>query len=101
MATSRTGTTQGKRFRTDTLRAALTQGQTHCPDCGIPLAWDTSKQPDSPEADHIIPHSLGGTDTPDNGRVICRHCNQSRGHGRIKNRQAKPATRTTTTLVQW
>lgn len=100
MTTSRTGTTQGKRFRTDTLRAALTQGQTHCPDCHTELAWGTSKQPNSPEADHITPHSLGGTNTPDNGRVTCRHCNQRRGNRPIQKQQPR-TPRTTTTLIQW
>lgn len=102
MPTSRTGTTQGKRFRQETLRAAINAGQTHCPDCQVQLAWGTSKQPDSPEADHITPHSRGGTDRPDNGRVICRHCNQSRGNRSIRKRpESAHRTATNTTLINW
>lgn len=102
MTTSRTGTAQGKRFRKDTLRQALSQGLTHCPDCGTQLAWGTSRLPASPEADHIIPHSHGGTDTQDNGRVICRHCNQSRGNKPVPAHKRQPVTpKTTTTLIRW
>lgn len=31
--------------------------------------------------DHILPRSLGGGDTPDNLRAMCRRCNSSRGNG--------------------
>ena len=30
--------------------------------------------------DHIIPISKGGTNEPDNLRIICLHCNFSRGN---------------------
>ncbi len=49
---------------------------------------------------HITPWSLGGTNTLDNGRTICRRCNQKRGNGR-NNTPKRRRTGTTTTLVAW
>ncbi len=40
-----------------------------CPFCGEPLSEDNS------ELDHIVPPRLGGTDTPDNMRYVCKRCN--------------------------
>jgi 5-methylcytosine-specific restriction endonuclease McrA len=79
MTASRTGTTSHKKWRTRVLHLARAAGQTNCPDCGQPLAWGTTRQPTSPEPDHITPYAQGGTDTIDNARVTCRRCNQSRG----------------------
>ena len=88
MATSRTGTAEWKATVRYVRREAQAQGLTHCPSCGQWLNWEVSRQPNSAEVDHIIPHSRGGSDRPDNARVWCRHCNQSRG-----NRDApKPST---------
>ncbi|WP_374048662.1 HNH endonuclease [uncultured Cutibacterium sp.] len=81
VTTSRTGTTNWIRNAATAKRRARAAGLTHCPSCGVPLRWDIGRTPASPEADHIIPHSLGGTDRLDNIRIICRHCNQSRGNG--------------------
>ena len=100
MTTSRTGTTGHKRWRAAVLKRDRAAGQTTCPTCGVTLAWDTSLQPDSPEPDHITPWSLGGTNTLDNGRTICRRCNQRRGNGR-NNAPKRRRTGTTTTLVAW
>jgi 5-methylcytosine-specific restriction protein A len=97
MATSRTGTAQHKRWRAAVIKRDRDQGITACPLCGQPLDYQNSGQPNSVEADHIIPHKYGGPTTLDNGRAICRHCNQSRG--------ARLAPRTppthTTTLINW
>lgn len=79
VATSRTGTTSYKRWRTQILNRDRTQGVTHCPLCNTPLDYTTSRQPNSAEPDHIIPHANGGTNTLENGRTICRRCNQRRG----------------------
>ena len=88
MATSRTGTASHKRWRTNVLQAGQNQGITHCPNCGVWLDYEQARKPNSAEPDHIIPHSLGGTNTVDNGRVLCRHCNQSRGNAqRVTQRQ--------------
>lgn len=40
----------------------------------------------SPEVDHIVPLSRGGTDDYDNLRVICRECNQAAGNKRTPRR---------------
>lgn len=78
--TNRTATTAWKRIRDHTKRQARASGLTQCPTCHNTLNWDTGKQPNSAEVDHIVPHSRGGTDTPDNLRILCRRCNQSRGN---------------------
>ena len=80
MATSRTGTASHKRWRIAVLQAGINAGITHCPNCRGPLDYTNGRRPNSAEPDHIIPHSLGGENTEDNGRVLCRHCNQSRGN---------------------
>lgn len=79
MTTSRTGTTRHKQWRTRVITRAKNQNQTTCPLCGVPLNYHTPRQPNSAEADHIIPYAQGGTDTLENGRVICRQCNQKLG----------------------
>lgn len=79
VATSRTGTTSHKHWRTQILNRDRNQGITHCPLCNTPLDYTTSRQPNSAEPDHIIPHAFGGTNTLENGRTICRRCNQRRG----------------------
>lgn len=100
MTASRTGTISHKRWREAVLKRDQAAGQTTCPTCGVTLAWGTTLQPNSPEPDHITPWSLGGTNTLDNGRTICRRCNQRRGNGR-NNTPKRRRTGTTTTLVAW
>lgn len=90
MATSRTGTTRWLRLAAQAKHRAQADGLTHCPLCGTLLNYRIGRTPASAEVDHIIPHSRGGTDTPDNVRIICRRCNQSRGNG------LRPRTRRTT-----
>lgn len=83
-AVSRTSTREHKQFRKQVLARAQAMGITHCPACGVKLQYNNNGQrkPNSAEADHIIPASLGGTNHPDNGRVLCAKCNSRRGNGR-------------------
>ena len=81
---SRTSTKEHKQFRKQVLARAQAMGITHCPACGVKLQYNNNGQrkPNSAEADHIIPASLGGTNHPDNGRVLCAKCNSRRGNGK-------------------
>ena len=83
-AVSRTSTREHKQFRKQVLARAQAMGITHCPACGVKLQYNNNgkRKPNSAEADHIIPASLGGTNHPDNGRVLCAKCNSRRGNGR-------------------
>lgn len=82
MATSRTGTAVHKRMRRECLKRDRDRGVTACPLCLVPIAWDTSKQPDSPEADELVPYSLTGKTSTnlDEWQTICRLCNQRKGN---------------------
>ena len=83
-AVSRTSTKEHRQFRKQVLARAQAIGITHCPACGTKLQYNNNgeRKPNSAEADHIIPASLGGTNHPDNGRVLCAKCNSRRGNGR-------------------
>lgn len=76
---SRTGTAQYFHWRKRVLTEAKNRGVTHCPFCHCLLDYERTRLPNSAEPDHILPVRWGGTNTLDNGRVICRRCNQSRG----------------------
>jgi len=80
MATSRTGLTPHLEFRRKVLRRDKAAGVKHCPICLVQLDYEVTRKPNSAEPDHIIPDSLGGTNKPENGRTICRRCNQRRGN---------------------
>ena len=100
MATSRTGTSKWLKLTAQRRQQDQANGVTTCPLCGVWLNWEHSRQPNSPETDHIIPHSKGGRDELENTRSICRHCNQSRGVGnsKPKNKTGRvPEIRFTTT----
>ncbi len=113
MPTSRTGTASHQHFRTAVLTRGQEQGTTHCPctdphkhhpnrtPCGVWLDYENSRQPNSAEPDHIIPVARGGTDHPDNGRVLCRQCNQARGNGLRTKATAKKPKQPITTGYSW
>lgn len=86
MATSRTGTAQWKRIAKQRLDHDRERGVTRCPRCRVGLDWLNSRQPNSPEPDHIIPWANGGTDTFENTRTICRLCNQQLGQMQSRKR---------------
>lgn len=79
MATSRTGTARWKTLRKKELAAAFERGDMRCPICFVAYDWHRSKQPNSPELDHVTAHAEGGKDVAENVRVICRQCNQRLG----------------------
>ncbi|MEW1705966.1 HNH endonuclease [Microbacterium sp. NPDC089190] len=84
MTSSRTGLTPHLNFRRNVLARDKHNGITNCPDCGVTLDYDVSRQPNSAEPDHIIPIARGGTNATSNGRTICRRCNQRRGSKPIR-----------------
>ncbi|MDR2256995.1 MAG: HNH endonuclease [Arthrobacter sp.] len=91
MATSRTGTSQWKKARSQAINRALRLEQHTCPFCNTELNYQQGRQPNSPEVDHIVPHSKGGTNDPSNLRIICRRCNQSRGNRTAPKTKARPS----------
>ncbi|NKG21094.1 HNH endonuclease [Paeniglutamicibacter terrestris] len=80
MATSRTGTAQWKKVVRQAKYEAQQAGIYRCPLCGVVLDYDDCTRPNGASGDHIIPHSHGGKDTISNCRIICLHCNESRGN---------------------
>lgn len=96
MTIGRTNRAPHRRWRQRLINQAKTNGQTTCPICGRTLNWNSYQQPNSPEADHIIPITRGGLNTLDNGRIICRQCNLQKN-----NKTIDPGTETTTQLLQW
>ena len=97
---SRTATGKHRRWRKRILQAEQTRGITNCPICNTKLDYNHSMQPNSAEPDHIIAHKYGGGYTLDNGRAICRRCNQSRGDGTNDARRGMQPKQITTDL-QW
>ena len=98
MTTSRTGTGKYRQWRKRVLHKAQAEGITHCPHCHVLLDYKRGRLPNSAEPDHILPHRWGGKETLDNGRVLCRRCNQSRGAGAVP--RTKPM-RATTVDFDW
>ena len=97
--TNRTASAAHRRWRQRLITQARQQGQTECPLCGAAITWDTHDLPTSPEADHITPVSRGGLNTLDNGQIICRTCNRSKGNRTQPN--IKLQQQTTKTLIPW
>lgn len=100
MATDRTSTGKWKRLRREVIAEAQANDLLHCPMCKTWLDYDSAQQWNSPEVDHIIPHSQGGPDTKANTQVLCMTCNRRKGDGTRKKR--KPAARVeTVTRIDW
>lgn len=99
MATSRTGTAKWKRV----VQAVRYRDRhlVNCPVCGVWLDWERSRRPNSPEVDHILPHSRGGTDTVGNARIICRRCNQRLGAKTGKHEPPKVVTVDLDEMDRW
>src|SRR5690606_24005025 len=109
MATSRTGT--GKYRRNSAIDLATPQRNelTHRPgydtthrnhECGAILDYETPLQTNSAETDHIIPHSMGGTDNRTNLTVLCRTCNNEKSNGQNQ-RPPTPRPHHYTTSRTW
>ncbi|WP_353057973.1 HNH endonuclease [Propionimicrobium sp. PCR01-08-3] len=99
MSTSRTGTAAYKRWRTAVLRRDRLAGVSRCPICGVEMDYDVGLKPNSAEPDHILAAVFGGRNEIENGRAICRQCNQRRGNG-LNDRKPK-TTKVVTNLVAW
>ena len=93
-AQSRTTTTKWRKIRDERRRIDLEAGVFRCPLCRTGLDWEYSGRPNSAEVDHIKPYAQGGADELSNTRVICRHCNQTRGgregNARMRAKQSAP-----------
>ena len=100
MATSRTGTGKWKRVRKQAINNAIANEQFNCLECGTHMDYDHSLQPNSAEVDHIVPYALGGKDTIENTRVICRYCNQTR-FAREKRNQKHAGRLEPETKIDW
>ncbi len=100
MATSRTGTAAWKNLRTKAIQHALNNGQTNCPECGRWIDWHGTRNPNSPELDHIEAYADTGIAVPtiEDVQIICQACNQAKG-GRLGAQKSKK--RTLRTSQQW
>lgn len=101
MATNRTATAAWKKIRDKRRQIDFDNGITNCPLCNKPIDWEYSRRPNSAEVDHIIEWARGGKDELSNTRVICRHCNQSRGGRAGKKRKPKAKPLSLTTTINW
>ena len=100
MATSRTSLASHRQWRLAVLTRDRNAGITRCPICGVTMDYDHSRTPRSAEPDHLLPWAHGGRNTLDNGRTICRRCNQSRGKGNTR-KAKRNETKKTTNLIKW
>lgn len=102
MASSRTGTAKWLRLAARAKAQALDAGVYTCPVCGVALDYTRSRQPNSPEVDHIVPYAEGGKDTLENVRVICRLCNQRLGGklGATRSRKPRATDRVTSRIFR-
>ena len=101
MATSRTGTAKWLRIRRQAIEQAIENNIFNCPTCGVGLDYEHSRQPNSAEVDHILPHSLGGEDSLANTQIICRWCNQRKGNGTRRRKPMVPKRLEPKTGVPW
>lgn len=81
---------------------AIRDGLDKCPLCGTLLDLHGTGDGAPIDVDHLIPYSLGGEDRADQCRVLCQHCNRSRGNG-TRTRVGKPSIvrAEPPTLIEW
>jgi hypothetical protein len=61
------------------LRWQAVDGRAGCPHCGLPMRRRFANQADNAATmDHILPACMGGGNTRENLRVVCRLCNETR-----------------------
>jgi hypothetical protein len=69
-----------ERLFSDTQRVQMWQRQNgKCPQTGKTIPEEEIQNHELWEADHVKPYSKGGTTTLDNGELVCRDYNQSKG----------------------
>lgn len=100
MATSRTGTGTYRNNRKRLIKQAKRAGIETCPRCGTYLDYVTPLQPNSVEADHIVPHNRGGSDAMSNLQILCRSCNRLLSDKRVKH-VTRPKRVNETTAFTW
>ena len=107
MVTSRTGTAQYKAWRTRVLHRGQREGILNCPcngncshhqgrRCNVVLDYTQGRRPNSAEPDHDTPWAQGGRNTLDNGKILCRRCNQSQGDKKQRKSQRRTKVKTIT-----
>ena len=62
-----------RRLRAQMISIAVANGAT-CPECGLPL-----KHGQRLHLDHVVPLSAGGSNRPDNWRILHSACNLRKG----------------------
>jgi hypothetical protein len=68
-------------FKTISRRVAYENGVRRCPCCGVQLLWrgpPKGNQNTVASVDHIIPKSMGGTNSIKNMFIMCQKCNTKR-----------------------
>jgi hypothetical protein len=80
-----------RRFISADLRSqVLERDGLKCQECGRELHDEKNRiDPLKATIDHVVPRCLGGTDKPENLRILCHECNSSQGriYGGLPHRQ--------------
>lgn len=69
-------------YKKTALITAYENGLRRCPCCNVQLVWKsnaTNVQKNLATVDHIVPRSIGGSNSVENMFVMCRNCNCIRG----------------------
>ncbi|ALN14370.1 hypothetical protein ASQ49_02765 [Acidipropionibacterium acidipropionici] len=64
-----------------------------CQICGLPVPTDAEFHVGEASLDHIVPWSRGGSDNPENLRLVHRFCNTVRGAGRADDNRVRDMAR--------
>jgi len=67
-----------KEFTRKTKAAIIKRANGHCEACKAVL------KPREGEIDHVLPCSLGGDNSPANGRLLCRVCHKAKTKGDVQ-----------------